>query len=42
MELSYSLTLPFDVSQAITDQTLSTIVEGFNRYDEFIEGSEDD
>ncbi|GEM_PF-5547797 len=32
MELSYNISLPFDVAQSITDQPLSTIVEGFNRY----------
>lgn len=32
MELSYNIALPFDVAQSITDQHLSTIIEGFNKY----------
>ena len=32
MELSYNISLPFEAAKSITDQSLSTIIEEFNRY----------
>lgn len=32
MEISYNVTLPYEISSQITDQSLSTIVDGFNKY----------
>lgn len=32
METSYNITLPYESSYQITDQSLSTIIDSFNKY----------